>query len=108
MASKRYLPICWWCKHFTPEKQVKRDPYSCTVFPEGIPGEIFNSLFDHRQNHPDDDGTTFEKIDDFQLATKRSPFEDWPSMEFIDAVLQEQFDFLDKLHDIPKSEESED
>lgn len=53
------LPVvqCASCKHFD-GGDLERNV--CTAFPGGIPREIINGDFDHRQPHPEDNGIQYE------------------------------------------------
>ena len=66
---------CQNCKHYRGAIEVPRneaaDPYdpdervdttedfACTAFPEGIPDDILEERFDHRNAHAGDDGVLF-------------------------------------------------
>lgn len=53
-------PMCLHCKHF------KKQTWSCTAFPMGVPLPILHSQVDHRLPYDGDGdgGTTFESKDD--------------------------------------------
>ncbi len=47
-------PLCDFCSQdFNPGF------FTCKAFPRGVPTEIVMSTFDHRKEHPDDNGTQF-------------------------------------------------
>lgn len=48
--------ICIFCRHYRPDGDVP----SCAAFPGGVPAEIINGGFDHRQEYPGDGGIRFE------------------------------------------------
>lgn len=50
---------CACCLHFRGGSKSTYKFY-CEAFPDGIPDEIENSLFDHRKPHPNDKGIQFE------------------------------------------------
>ncbi|ADQ14478.1 hypothetical protein [Halanaerobium hydrogeniformans] len=50
--------ICFKCI------RVYKNGFTCDAFSEGIPREILNGSFDHRKNHPDDNGLKF-KLNEF-------------------------------------------
>lgn len=58
----RLPSICDSCIHFDDEQ----DQYQlfatqrCNAFPEGIPVEILSGNYDHRDNHPLDNGVTYD------------------------------------------------
>lgn len=51
-------PICVGCTH------RRGQELACDAFPEGIPGPIIRSEFDHRESFPGDGGITFDPVDD--------------------------------------------
>ena len=51
---KQPASMCYYCQHFTPHGAT------CTAFPQGVPHEILNHTFDHRQEHLHDQGVRFE------------------------------------------------
>lgn len=55
----RYYPHCLFCKHFE-----KGGAPSCDAFPDGIPERILRNKHDHRKPYPNDNGVTFEPVDD--------------------------------------------
>ena len=61
----RIAPYCLGCAHLFP------DGYDlCKAFPRGIPPDIWDGIFDHRQPWPGDTGIVF-------AAIPGSPV-DWP------------------------------
>ena len=53
--------LCIFCKH-SKEGYVTNPKgiLICDVFPEGMPRDIFEDRFDHRNPHPEDGGVQFE------------------------------------------------
>ena len=52
------LPICHGCKHV--DRNSLRGPLRCAAFPEGIPQEIVENKFLHRNAYPGDSGLLYE------------------------------------------------
>lgn len=52
---------CARCVRFN---QLDRVTNTCEAFPAGIPVEIITGAFDHRREHPDDQGLQFVERDD--------------------------------------------
>lgn len=50
------IPKCFRCVHFHDD-----NTYTCDAFPEGIPDDILESEFDHREPHEGDAGVTFRE-----------------------------------------------
>jgi hypothetical protein len=61
MPIKRTQPLCWWCKHFDAEAHRRQHVWRCAAFAGNIPPAIINNEYDHREPHPDDNGTQFEQ-----------------------------------------------
>ena len=60
---------CVICIHFDGMKLVEDEPglesdciLICKAFPNGIPDEIADDIFDHQKPFPNDNGIRFEKI----------------------------------------------
>lgn len=49
---------CAFCKHYQGNKGVT---CLCSAFPEGIPDEIINNEFDHKQPYPGDHNIHWEQ-----------------------------------------------
>lgn len=45
--------LCLWCDRFDPDREA------CAAYPEGIPTEIVDNRWDHREPLPDDRGLRF-------------------------------------------------
>ena len=61
-------PICTVCRHSWMEMGER----ACNAFPDGIPEDIFRSVFDHRKVHPDqEDKIVFESDDPGSEEEKR-------------------------------------
>lgn len=58
--AQHSAPMCMWCAHFYEELSG----FKCEAFPGGIPEDIYESRFDHREPHPDDKGIQFELAED--------------------------------------------
>ena len=55
-------PLCATCLHLIEDDE---QGLRCAAFPEGIPDDIIESRFDHRQVHPDQDNDiVYEPNDD--------------------------------------------
>jgi len=52
-------PMCIKCAHF----QDLIEKPKCNAFPDGIPDEIWEEGFNHRNPFPGDDGILFEPVD---------------------------------------------
>lgn len=52
-------PMCIGCERFN---RSEDELFSCEAFPDGIPKEIRDNLFDHRLNFPGDGGLTFSPM----------------------------------------------
>ncbi len=57
-------PQCAYCKHFDDTRDIGM---FCKAFPEGIPSDILDRLFDHTKPHPLDNGVQFEQDSDREL-----------------------------------------
>ena len=73
-------PICMGCTRFHAEEaddEFSDKPLSCDAFPAGIPDEIVDNKFDHRRDHPGDNGIRFapKNEDDAQFAEDIFRFE---------------------------------
>lgn len=53
--------LCATCVHL---HRDRLDATTCDAFPDGIPTEIIESRFDHREPYPGDNGIQFEPIED--------------------------------------------
>jgi hypothetical protein len=53
-----YSPVCSYCKHFSTETEDN----VCSVFPTGIPAEIWTGKNDHKKPFKGDRGIQFEPI----------------------------------------------
>ncbi|GEM_PF-2674088 len=62
--STVYPEICMFCKHLFNEK-VGQNQYKCKAFPDGVPSEIYQGKYDHRNPYPNDSGITFELENEF-------------------------------------------
>jgi hypothetical protein len=51
------VPLCLSCMHFL---SIDSLGFRCKAFKYHIPDEIKNSLFDHKKNHPLDNGLTYQ------------------------------------------------
>ena len=66
-----YATICDMCEHYVDDPETSGDPNvpeTCLAFPNGIPVEIIQKGFDHRQPFEGDDGIMFSPNEDFDLA----------------------------------------
>jgi hypothetical protein len=54
--------LCASCAHF--EHDYDRDRPVCAAFPNGIPNEIIQAGFDHRNEFPGDNGVRFTPLPD--------------------------------------------
>lgn len=52
-------PQCIECQRFW----TIIDPPRCEAFPDGIPDDIWNGDFNHRNPYPGDNGIQFEKVE---------------------------------------------
>jgi hypothetical protein len=48
-------PFCVFCRHLREEAGLP-----CTAFPAGVPDSIMLDGYDHRRDHPGDNGIRFE------------------------------------------------
>jgi len=94
MTLKHGLIMCNWCKHIHLNKKYNVPKGSCDAFPDGIPEDIRNSEFDHRQPHEGDDGIQFEKQENPDsypsFLQHNRPYRD------LDVLLQMQFDAINE------------
>ena len=56
MATYALPFLCLWCERFEPLSETE----GCEPFPDGIPDEVFENRWDHRQPIPGDGGLLFE------------------------------------------------
>lgn len=56
------LPICIACARFRGTTDLNVGP-TCDAFVDGIPADIWDDSFDHRQPHDGDGGVRFEPAD---------------------------------------------
>ena len=52
-------PACLMCRHLAAD-------WTCSAFPDGIPGPILSGENDHREPFPGDNGIRFEPLEDAQ------------------------------------------
>lgn len=50
---------CVECRHY----HDNSENFSCKAFPNGIPEDILNGDFDHREEYPHDNGIRFEPME---------------------------------------------
>lgn len=50
---------CAFCVHLSSNRV--NDKRICNAFPDGIPDEIILGEYDHREEHPEDNGIRFEQ-----------------------------------------------
>ncbi len=56
-----HMNVCQYCKHcFVKISKNDGIKFCCDAFPDGIPRDIFNSGYDHREPFPNDNGILFE------------------------------------------------
>ena len=56
-----YTEACFFCEHLDQTtKNGRQSKYKCTAFPEGVPEEIYQGVYDHRYSYPEDSGIRFE------------------------------------------------
>jgi hypothetical protein len=48
MSGPPIPPLCYFCSRYEPGIDQPDQQSRCTAFPEGIPSEITQNLFDHR------------------------------------------------------------
>lgn len=61
-----YTEACYVCKHlFEGLRGGPQYNYKCNAFPNGVPEQIYQGKFDHRNSYPDDKGIRFELNSDF-------------------------------------------
>jgi hypothetical protein len=54
-----YRGMCTLCSHLHESEGHPDHIHTCDAFPEGVPGEILHSGFDHRQPFEGDNGIRF-------------------------------------------------
>jgi hypothetical protein len=67
------VPQCSFCKHYYLAEKAVENP-KCLAFPEGIPDEIIENEYDHREPYQGDKGIQFEDCDVEMMQTR---FSDW-------------------------------
>lgn len=58
-----YPEVCMFCKHLF-NSNVRQNQYKCKAFPDGVPREIYQGKYDHRNPYPNDLGIRFVLSDD--------------------------------------------
>lgn len=59
LVHQVFSEVCSRCRHLTSPVE----PRTCTAFPGGIPGEIWDGEHDHRTPFPGDHGIRFEPVE---------------------------------------------
>jgi hypothetical protein len=98
MTYKKYLSLCWFCKHFDHVHWSEKLGYfRCHAFPERIPSGIINIEVDHREPHPDDNGIQFDKVGLFSDYMQRRPFDNFSLLEEVDEAFAATINWLELI-----------
>ncbi len=61
----RQPTLCYWCIHRG--ESTEDDEPTCAAYPNGIPSEIIDDGYDHREPAPGDNGIRFEPEPDMPV-----------------------------------------
>jgi hypothetical protein len=60
--------LCLFCKHLSTKKSKYFLEFVCRAFPDRIPQDIADGVYDHRKPYPGDNDVQFELKENYQLS----------------------------------------